>query len=197
MHAQWLGLKYNASRTSKTQRKNEQEFLDKMDDLFDIAHVDAIKLMTNEEDKQFLFAQRKKGRPGHLGPVDKKLCKLEQRRLDRIMKESMRNECERKRQRDAVGATSSSIPSCLQEVDSCKSDTGDPNEDPTSSLPSTSTANEYQCHQPKIERSNHSSVVSALDRINISNRKATYINWICCPGHRRRSPGLCNHPQVI
>lgn len=44
------------------QQKNEKDFVDTLDNLFDIAHMDAMKLMTIEEDKQFLTAQREKGR---------------------------------------------------------------------------------------------------------------------------------------
>jgi hypothetical protein len=38
-------------------------------DLFDIAHANAMELMTFEEDKQFLQAQRKEGRSGKMGSL--------------------------------------------------------------------------------------------------------------------------------
>lgn len=50
--------------------KNAQ-FVSKLDDLFDIAHADALDLFSNEEDKAFLVAQRQKGRLGSLVGIDK------------------------------------------------------------------------------------------------------------------------------
>lgn len=46
---------------------NESEWKESLEDLFDIAHANAMALMTVEEDKQFMQAQRKKGRPGKMG----------------------------------------------------------------------------------------------------------------------------------
>jgi len=40
------------------------------DELFDIAHADALDTMTTDIDKQFLITQRQKGRPGALMSVD-------------------------------------------------------------------------------------------------------------------------------
>lgn len=56
-----------------------------MDDLFDVAHANAIKMMTNKEDIQFLLLQRQKGRPSHLYPIDMKLYRKEQRHLARLV----------------------------------------------------------------------------------------------------------------
>lgn len=44
----------------------ENMFIQNLDKLFDIAHADALNVMTNYEDKQFLLAQRKEGRPGYM-----------------------------------------------------------------------------------------------------------------------------------
>ena len=41
-------------------------FEDNMDDLFDIAHSEALEQLKNEEDKNFLILQRQKGRPGSM-----------------------------------------------------------------------------------------------------------------------------------
>ncbi|KAA0183253.1 hypothetical protein HAZT_HAZT002449 [Hyalella azteca] len=37
-----------------------------MDNLFDIAHPNALEMMQSEEDKNFLKLQRQKGRPGSM-----------------------------------------------------------------------------------------------------------------------------------
>ena len=50
-----------------------------MEDLFDPAHVDALVLMKNPEDRDFLVAQRQKGRPGCIGSMD-----MVQSRKDKI-----------------------------------------------------------------------------------------------------------------
>ena len=42
-----------------------------LDDLFDIAHADALKMIKIEEDKLFLISQRKKGRPGSMSGGDR------------------------------------------------------------------------------------------------------------------------------
>ena len=42
-----------------------------MEDFFDIAYTDSLNKITIEEDRQFLIEQRKKGRPGTIGGVDK------------------------------------------------------------------------------------------------------------------------------
>jgi len=66
----WRSLQKNSSRRTNTQIKNENEFIQCFDDLFDIAHADALDIMTTDIDKQFLINQRQKGRPGALMGVD-------------------------------------------------------------------------------------------------------------------------------
>lgn len=50
-----------------------------MDNLFDIAHADALQLIKIEEDKIFLQHQREIDRVGYMGGVDKKLSDKEKR----------------------------------------------------------------------------------------------------------------------
>lgn len=72
--------------------KNEEEFVNKFDDIFDIAHTDALNIIKIESDKQFLIAQRTKGWPGCMLWIDKNNQHLE----DRIEKRS-KNILERKK----------------------------------------------------------------------------------------------------
>lgn len=66
----WRSLQKNSSRRTNTQIKNENEFVQCFDELFDIAHADALNMMTIDIDKQFLITQRQKGRPGAMMGVD-------------------------------------------------------------------------------------------------------------------------------
>ncbi|XP_050528083.1 uncharacterized protein LOC126898185 [Daktulosphaira vitifoliae] len=65
---------------SLSDTRNEEDFVNKLDDLFDIAHSDALNLIKVEVDKQFLLAQREKGRSGCMLGVDKfnEKCEMNQ-----------------------------------------------------------------------------------------------------------------------
>ena len=47
-----MKLKKNASRKSDTQATNERSFVDILDDLFDIAHMNALKIIKIPEDRE-------------------------------------------------------------------------------------------------------------------------------------------------
>lgn len=59
---EWYSLRKNTLRGGDKQKKKEDEFVDKLDDLFDIAHANAIEMVTDPT--VFLQMQREKGRPG-------------------------------------------------------------------------------------------------------------------------------------
>ncbi|GBP22440.1 NPC intracellular cholesterol transporter 1 [Eumeta japonica] len=75
-----------------TFRGRESDFKITLDDvfIFDIAHAATIEKMKIEEDKVFLRKQRKPGRPGCLGGVDKKLADKEERARQRRLEEEER-----------------------------------------------------------------------------------------------------------
>ena len=54
-----------------------------LDNVFDIAHTDALERMKIELDKMFLHRQREPGRPGCLVGVDKKIAGKEERSRQR------------------------------------------------------------------------------------------------------------------
>src|SRR5262245_47870784 len=60
----WRLIKKNKGRQSTSQKEREEAFVYKLDDLFDIALANALTMMTADEDKDFLLAQREKGRRG-------------------------------------------------------------------------------------------------------------------------------------
>lgn len=59
--------------------------MEKLYNIFDIAHVNAMSMMTNEIDKKFLESQRKKGRPGCLLGHDGLSNQKERRKAQREM----------------------------------------------------------------------------------------------------------------
>ena len=70
----WVGLKKNSSRNTSTQKAKENEFSDKFEDLFDIAHSNALSMIVNEDDKNFLIAQREKGRRSTMSSLNRALA---------------------------------------------------------------------------------------------------------------------------
>lgn len=66
------------------------DFIFNLDNLFDIAHADALTMMRNEEDKEFLKKQRQNGRPGSMVGVDNKLAGKKERSRKRKEQEEVR-----------------------------------------------------------------------------------------------------------
>lgn len=57
-YSRWRKITKNLSRDSDTQKKNEADYKQTIDKLFDIASGNALQLMEDEEDKIFLHRQR-------------------------------------------------------------------------------------------------------------------------------------------
>lgn len=78
---EWEKLKKNkenkAKRSESLERK-ENEWKSGLDDLFDIAHANSLEMIKINDDREFLLAQREKGRRGKMGKVDVKLAKKEE-----------------------------------------------------------------------------------------------------------------------
>ena len=68
------------SKGREKSRTKEEQFEETLCDLFDIAHADAMTLMTISDDREFLAAQREKGRRGIMQGVYKVLERRVQRR---------------------------------------------------------------------------------------------------------------------
>ena len=71
------------SRRSLPQNDKEHKLIEFGNNLFDIAHANALSLIKLEEDKSFLLAQREKGRRGIMGSVDRKFVAKEPRKAKR------------------------------------------------------------------------------------------------------------------
>lgn len=89
MYNEWRGVCKNSNRQSDKQTKLEEEFIKKINQLFDIAHSNAMKTMS-KDGQMFLMNQRSEKREGGLAGVDRKAMQKEKRRNDRIEKETQR-----------------------------------------------------------------------------------------------------------
>lgn len=90
LHNEWKSLRKNKNKSQEVFRGRENDFVNKLNDLFDIAQMDALSLMANEIDKKFLLSQREKGRPGSLIGVDLAAVQKEKRKLERTEAEASR-----------------------------------------------------------------------------------------------------------
>lgn len=61
------------------QEEKRNKFISNLDNLFDIAHADALTQIKIEEDRKFLLNQRKPGREGCMFGIDRKLAEKEER----------------------------------------------------------------------------------------------------------------------
>ena len=89
----WKNLQKSASRKSDRQTENEMNFCKDIDKLFDIAHADAMNLIKEKEDREFLINQRE-GRVGYIGNIDRKTEKRVANSFER--KEASERNAERK-----------------------------------------------------------------------------------------------------
>ena len=76
----WQNLQKHEKRQSITQKAHEEKFKQFLDDLLDVAHANALNMMTIEEDKQFLMAHCEKGRQGCMDGIDANLVKKQKKK---------------------------------------------------------------------------------------------------------------------
>jgi hypothetical protein len=81
--------KKNKGRKSEAQKARELEFAEKLNQLFDIAHADAVTKIKTEQDKELLNDQRT-DRKMIMTTEDKKLAEKQQRSEQRRQKEEER-----------------------------------------------------------------------------------------------------------
>ena len=92
LYQQWRQLQKHVGRSSDVHKNNETDFVEKLEDLFDIAHADALSMITIEEDKQFLINQRLRGRPGFMYGINYQLIAEEKRVSEENIQEAKRKE---------------------------------------------------------------------------------------------------------
>ena len=69
----WGILKKHNNRVTRGHKLKEADFIDRLEDLFDVAHAQApgpgLRHVNEPEDKKFFVAQREKSRRGVMGSV--------------------------------------------------------------------------------------------------------------------------------
>ncbi|ESO02818.1 hypothetical protein HELRODRAFT_174241 [Helobdella robusta] len=171
-------IKKNKNRQSEAQRAREKEFEEKEHMLFDIAHQHAMQLIRIQEDIEFLEDQRGSRRMQMSG-IDKDLTKKEERTEQRKCKEEERKEREQERMTESTSLHLSSS----DDSDSEQQDTEDNYEieipvyykkqisEVEDSL-SSSASKKTRTVQDMLSSPD---VASALDKINLSDRKFTVL----------------------
>ena len=154
-------LKKHKDRKTDTQRTNEDKFRDKFDDLFDIAHAEAMTRITIEEDRQFLIGQREKGRRGTMAGLDLVLAAKEERAKQRVQSQKRRQD----KANEEPGPSSN-----VAVLTSSSTSTSDDEPDETEAVFAT---------QPPPKRAKINivtpSLAAALDRTKLSDRKAVFV----------------------
>ena len=136
-----------------------------IEQMFDIAHQDAMELIRNEEDREFLRLQRE-GRQGCMGGVDKKLDLKEHR-----IKKRQSEERGRKQKYDEVMEAQKTVTSFETTDDSDDAGIDERQEG--------AYQEEYSKPKPKKQHGRNTmfnpGLIAALDRTKMSDRNATYV----------------------
>lgn len=160
---EWRLLKKNKARKSSTQQAREAAFVSRLEDLFDIAHADALNTMSIQEDKDFLLAQREKGRRGSMVGVDETLACKEKRVSEREQQTlKRRQQTENIQQIEASTAeltTSGSEISAAEDVDS------------EGAVGGSRTQKRKRGRKAVVTPE----LAAALDRTKVSDRKAVFV----------------------
>ena len=157
----------NKGRKTVSQHDKESEYEKSIDQLFDIAHCDAVNLMSIEEDKQFLIDQRS-FRKYVIGGVDEELASQEERKEARNKKLEAQRQREKKRKEMAE--------SCIGSIDdkflSCTEDESDGSGSDSDLLQPRQTRGHKRVRSAEAISP---AMSAALDRSNVSDRKAAFI----------------------
>lgn len=168
LNDKYVQLKKSRKKNSARDIMNQEEFVNKLQHLFDIATSDALKTMRNEEDKEFLFKQRHDVLSCSMAGVDalqsakeKRIVTLQQRQQNYAKKMKKKSTVEQENDHHNLHSS----------PDSSSSASSD-NEEFT--LP-CERQQRRQRKQPRMNIVNDLAVAGALDRISLPDRGATYI----------------------
>lgn len=92
IYDEWRYLQKNNKKDGNVFRERENAFKSNLDNLFDVAHADALSMLKIEEDRQFLISQRQPGRVGCMGGVDYIYSEVEKKREKRKQEELNREQ---------------------------------------------------------------------------------------------------------
>jgi hypothetical protein len=177
----------NKGRQGAAQVAKEREFESSINQLFDIAHIQAMKLIKIEEDKLFLIDQRTE-RKMIMSTIDKELAEQEERTAQRIEKEKERRvkEGQRKQKEDDACASTSGVLLTSNSDDSVSKVSNESSEDDLV---------DYSCQSEKPKRSKRMKIckeeavglnlAAALDRTNVSSRKAAFILYAAAKNYKQ------------
>ncbi|XP_076310572.1 uncharacterized protein LOC143225310 [Tachypleus tridentatus] len=159
LHQEYYHLRKSKNRHSRKAIDNQKTFVQRLENLFDIAHPDALHLMKIQEDKDFLIMQRKPGRPGSMVGEDRKWVARETNKRKRLEEEQRRRDRWLEEQRPSTSAAVM--------VDSFST------EENENSFTFSSQRVKRSKSQRKVGISER--LASALDRTQISDQKAAQI----------------------
>lgn len=174
---EWRLLKKNKGRESVTQRSREAEFVSRLDDLFDIAHVNALNMIVVAEDREFLIAQREKGRRGSMAGVDAKLAAKEKRSTVRqeqmLARQQRMKDLQRRQNEKAVLSSTSSSSSTDEEAEEADDSQ---NRDGKGEESGGGCSSQTSAKRKRGRKSVFTQQLAAtLDRTKISDRKAMFV----------------------
>lgn len=157
LYQEWRNLNKSATKRGPLHTAKEEKFVEELDNLFDIAHVNALTRMAVPEAIDFLLAQRQKGRPGSMIGIEK-------RRLEREEPEDER------RKRAATEISTSATVQFTSSTEPSVNGSDHGMELEMDVLPSTSKVVK-RGSQPFINER----IVSVLDKCKISDRNAMHL----------------------
>ena len=168
---EYLKLKKARKIQKPSCRMNEDIFKGDLTELFDIAAASALETVTCEEDNAFLQLQREDLASASFGSKDKNLTQQETRKRKRCMAEQTR-----KRIADHENQERWKVVDPTSAVDSFASSlsTSEDEEDYKPSISSQAPSAPSTDSKTKKKLLTHE-VAMSLDRVNISDRKATFV----------------------
>ena len=168
LFSKWKDLKKLRNRSTQGEENKRNSFKQSLDDLFDISHSDAMKIIKLQEDRDFLIAQREKGRRGTFGPVDTALAAKE----DRVEKRRNKQKRLKIKSVDEHEASTSKVVLTSSSGTESQMDSQDSEEE------IVFRRTNKQCKFPKVRGTKKivtPSLAAVLDRTNVSDRKATML----------------------
>lgn len=83
LHKKWVNLRKEKNRSNLININRRLLFKKELENIFDIAHSQAIDTIKIVEDREFLMAHREESRRGYIGILDKKATARVKRKLER------------------------------------------------------------------------------------------------------------------
>lgn len=94
LYKEWQSMQKDCKKASEFHKNKVKAWIEKLDQLFDVAHSNALQMMSIEEDRAFLISQRHPGRPGFMYGIDYEAVRRERQieeRKQNLMKQVERN----------------------------------------------------------------------------------------------------------